>query len=52
MTLARRNLLILALCQGLAMTAMTMVVTTIALVGLELYPVKALGRFRSHCSSA
>jgi MFS family permease len=41
-TLARRNLLILAMCQGLAMTAMTMVVTTIALVGLKLYPVKAL----------
>jgi MFS family permease len=37
-----RNLLILALCQGLAMTAMTMVVTTIALVGVELSPVKAL----------
>jgi MFS family permease len=42
MTLPRRNLLILALCQGLAMTAMTMVVTTIALVGLELSPLKAL----------
>jgi MFS family permease len=40
-TPSARNLLILALCQGLAMTAMTMVVTTLALVGLELSPVQA-----------
>ena len=42
MTSSRRNLLILAVAQGLAMTAMTMVITTIALVGVELSPVKAL----------
>jgi MFS family permease len=41
-TSPRRNLLILALAQGLAMTAMTMVITTIALVGVELSPVKVL----------
>jgi MFS family permease len=41
-TSSRRNLLILAVAQGLAMTAMTMVITTIALVGAELSPIKAL----------
>ena len=41
-TESRRNLLILAVAQGLAMTAMTMVMTTIALVGLEISPVKSL----------
>jgi MFS family permease len=40
-TSSARNLLILAICQGLAMTAMTMVVTTLALVGVELSPVEA-----------
>ncbi len=37
-----RNLLILAASQALAMTSMTMVMTTIALVGLELSPIKSL----------
>ena len=41
MTSSARNLLILALCQGLAMTAMTMVITTLALVGVKLSPVQA-----------
>ena len=38
----RRNLLILALSQGLAMTSMTMVITIVALVGLELSPIEGL----------
>ncbi len=39
---SRLNLLVLALSQALAMTCMTMVITTIALVGAELAPIKAL----------
>ena len=42
MPTSRHNLLVLALCQGLAMTSMTMVITTIALVGVEIAPVEAL----------
>lgn len=38
MSPSNRNLLVLALCQALAMTCMTMVMTTIALVGVELSP--------------
>jgi MFS family permease len=41
-TTPSRNLLVLALCQALAMTSMTMVITTIALVGLEMAPVASL----------
>ncbi|HXV23030.1 MAG TPA: MFS transporter [Alphaproteobacteria bacterium] len=39
---SRLNLLVLALSQALAMTCMTMVITTVALVGAELTPIKEL----------
>ncbi len=38
MSPSNRNLLVLASCQALAMTCMTIVMTTIALVGVELAP--------------
>ncbi|HSD34556.1 MAG TPA: MFS transporter [Alphaproteobacteria bacterium] len=42
MPTSRLNLAVLALCQALAMTSMTMVMTTIALIGVEIAPVSGL----------